>query len=113
MNGKTYLLRKLVACLVGLGRCVVVFDYLGLFRDVVGGVGGVSVDVSRYPIHPFSLVARRECGLSSGAPSARVRAFAEALATAMGVGVVQVGLLVEGVMRAFKARGVREGDPAT
>ena len=111
--GKTYLLRKLVTGLVGLGRCVVVFDYLGLFRDVVGGVGGVSVDVSRYPIHPFSLAARRECGLPSGAPSARVRAFAEALATAMGVGVVQVGLLVEAVMRAFKARGIREGDPST
>ena len=110
--GKTSFLRRFVNFtwmnrLNGLK--LIVFDYLGHFTDL----GPPVIDLAVNPIEPLSLLASREIGFSSGSPSRRARAFTEAFCVATGLGPLQLGILLQAVIQAFKSKGINENDRST
>ena len=91
------------------GLKLIVFDYLGHFTNL----GLPVVDLAETPLEPLSLLASREVEFTSGSPSRRARAFTEAFCVATGLGPLQLGILLQAVIQAFKSKGISDGDKGT
>ncbi len=110
--GKTSFLRKFVRLIYESkfnGLKLIVFDYLGHFIDL----GFPVIDLAKTPLEPLSLLASREVEFNSGSPSRRARAFTEAFCVAMGLGPLQLGMLLQATIQAFKSKGISNSDKSS